>query len=175
VPATRSLRGRARGGCAGLCRAGCPRSDPGARRPLALVLVPPVCGNDSRWPVRAAVSRPEASCSGGLAARRAGFPALLKRSAARLRGRGGGTGVPDPMTRLNPLLRVGGTPSLTPLAPTRPRWAARRFRQRALDLLERVGSPASASISYPHEFSGALRQRLSIALAMPWEPPGDRV
>jgi len=97
-------------------------------------------------------------------------PRQLSRSALRqLRGEAVGLVFQDPMTRLNPLLSVGEHLSDT-LAEHRPTWRRREVRQRAVELLERVGITPDRYGSYPHEFSGGMRQRLAIALAMALQP-----
>ena len=88
----------------------------------------------------------------------------------RIRGRRIGMIFQDPLTSLNPLYTIGRqlTETITTHLPLG-RDAARR---RAIALLEEVGIPAAASRidSYPHEFSGGMRQRVVIALALAAEP-----
>jgi ABC-type microcin C transport system duplicated ATPase subunit YejF len=76
----------------------------------------------------------------------------------------------DPMTSLNPYLTVGEQ-MMEPLLYHRgqDRVAARK---RAIELLEEVGirNPAQTIDAYPHEFSGGMRQRVMIAMALIAEP-----
>jgi oligopeptide/dipeptide ABC transporter ATP-binding protein len=75
----------------------------------------------------------------------------------------------DPMTSLNPLMRVGDQIGEVLLAHGSPRRAA---RDRTLEVLAQVGipQPRRAAASYPHEFSGGMRQRVVIAMALALHP-----
>lgn len=76
----------------------------------------------------------------------------------------------EPMTSLNPLLTVGLQLTETLKAHTDLSRAARR--NRAIEMLDHVGIPAAASRlqDYPHQFSGGMRQRVMIAIALAAEP-----
>ncbi len=76
----------------------------------------------------------------------------------------------DPLTSLNPLYRIGE--QLVETILTHLPLSADEARRRAISLLEEVGIPAAASRidAYPHEFSGGMRQRVVIALALCAEP-----
>ena len=87
-----------------------------------------------------------------------------------IRGRKIGAIFQDPLTSLNPLYTIGRQLTETILAhlPVSPKEA----RQRAIDLLKDTGiSAAEERIDhYPHQFSGGMRQRVVIALALAAEP-----
>jgi len=87
-----------------------------------------------------------------------------------IRGRKIGAIFQDPLTSLNPLYTIGRQLTETILAhlPVTPKEA----RQRAIDLLKDTGiSAAEDRIDhYPHQFSGGMRQRVVIALALAAEP-----
>ena len=136
---------------------------------LALV-GPSGCGKSTVARAVLQLLPPGSTCTGGLEL--AGQdPRQLDRAALRqLRGETVGLVFQDPMTRLNPLMTIGEHLGDT-LAAHRPAWQHRQVRQRAEELLARVGIDPSRYGSYPHEFSGGMRQRLAIALAMALNPP----
>ena len=76
----------------------------------------------------------------------------------------------DPMTSLNPFLKISR--QMTEVLTTHKGMRERAARQRALELLERVGIPAARRRFdlYPHEFSGGMRQRAMIAMALANDP-----
>jgi len=88
----------------------------------------------------------------------------------RIRGRRIGTIFQDPLTTLNPLYTVGR--QLVETMQTHLQLSAAEARKRAIGWLEEVGIPAASQRidSYPHEFSGGMRQRVVIALALCAEP-----
>ena len=84
----------------------------------------------------------------------------------KIRGHRIGAIFQDPLTSLNPLYSVGR--QLTETIQTHIPLSASRARERALDLLKEVGIPGAEQRidHYPHQFSGGLRQRVVIALAL---------
>ena len=76
----------------------------------------------------------------------------------------------DPMTSLNPLLRVGR--QLTEVLELHQRLSPSAASERVIEMLDRVGipSPRQRFEQYPHEFSGGMRQRVMIAMALLCEP-----
>ena len=76
----------------------------------------------------------------------------------------------DPMTSLNPVFTVGfqlREPLMRHMGLNK-----KQANQRAVELLEMVGIPAAAARlkDYPHQFSGGMRQRVMIAIALACDP-----
>ena len=88
----------------------------------------------------------------------------------KLRGRKIGVIFQDPLTSLNPLYTIGRQLEETIL--THLPMGKSEARSRALSLLREVGIPAPEARyeHYPHQFSGGMRQRVVIALALAAEP-----
>ena len=76
----------------------------------------------------------------------------------------------DPMTSLNPVLTIGR--QITETLRTHTPMDADQSRQRAITLLEMVGIPDAENRlgNYPHQFSGGMRQRVMIAMALACTP-----
>jgi peptide/nickel transport system ATP-binding protein len=88
----------------------------------------------------------------------------------RIRGRRIGMVFQDPLTSLNPLYRIGD--QLTETIITHTGMDPATARRRTLALLSEVGIPAPESriANYPHQFSGGMRQRVVLALALAANP-----
>jgi peptide/nickel transport system ATP-binding protein len=88
----------------------------------------------------------------------------------KVRGKRIGMIFQDPLTSLNPLYRVGE--QLIETIQTHSDLSASAARAKAIGLLEEVGisAPDKRIDGYPHEFSGGMRQRVVIALALCAEP-----
>ena len=75
----------------------------------------------------------------------------------------------DPMTRLDPLMTIGNH-CIETLQAHAPELSKQQAKEKALATLEKVKIPASRWSQYPHEFSGGMRQRVAIALALLLSP-----
>ncbi len=87
----------------------------------------------------------------------------------RLRGPDLGLIFQEPMTRLNPLMRIEDHFKET-LEQHESKLTAKEIRARSLETLGRMGIPPTRFRQYPHEFSGGMRQRIMIALALVLRP-----
>ncbi|HET7145320.1 MAG TPA: ABC transporter ATP-binding protein [Anaerolineales bacterium] len=76
----------------------------------------------------------------------------------------------DPMTSLNPVLTIGR--QISESLRTHLGFEAEKAKQRTIQLLEQVGIPDGARRinDYPHQFSGGMRQRVMIAMALACAP-----
>jgi len=76
----------------------------------------------------------------------------------------------DPMTSLNPVLTIGK--QITESIKLHLKFDDRKSRDRAIELLKRVGIPGAEKRldDYPHQFSGGMRQRVMIAMALSCDP-----
>jgi oligopeptide transport system ATP-binding protein len=98
---------------------------------------------------------------------------LLKMSSSEIRAvRGAQIGMvfQDPMTSLNPVLTIGR--QLTEPLEVHQNMSGSDARDRAVELLEMVGIPSAKGRldDYPHQFSGGMRQRVMIAMALACTP-----
>lgn len=75
----------------------------------------------------------------------------------------------DPMTSLNPVHKIGEQISEV-VAIHNPKMTKAQAKQQAIEMLERVGIPAERYDEYPHQFSGGMKQRVVIAMALACNP-----
>jgi peptide/nickel transport system ATP-binding protein len=94
---------------------------------------------------------------------------LSTKAAYQMRGTELGMIFQEPLTRLNPLMRISQHFEET-IKQHQPDLSKDEIRERAMEVLRLMGIPPTRYRSYPHEFSGGMRQRLMIALALVLRP-----
>lgn len=74
----------------------------------------------------------------------------------------------DPMTSLNPVMTVGD--QIAEVVLLHNKMSKAQAKKRAMEMLEQVGIPGSRCDDYPHQFSGGMKQRVVIAIALACSP-----
>ena len=95
--------------------------------------------------------------------------AMRDKQSWALRGSEVGMIFQEPLTRMNPLMLVSQNFEET-IRQHEPDLSKQEIRERALEALRLMGIPPTRYRSYPHEFSGGMRQRLMIALTLVLRP-----
>ncbi len=74
----------------------------------------------------------------------------------------------DPMTALNPTMTVGE--QISEVIALHGKGTRQEVENRTIEMLEMVGIPAERYLEYPHQFSGGMKQRVVIAMALACNP-----
>lgn len=93
---------------------------------------------------------------------------ISEKDMRKIRGRKVSMIFQDPMTALNPIMKVGDQIAEVIKMHNDISW--QEAKGRAVKMLEKVGIPGERFIDYPHQFSGGMKQRVVIAMALACDP-----
>jgi peptide/nickel transport system ATP-binding protein len=93
---------------------------------------------------------------------------LSEKEMRKIRGRKISMIFQDPMTALNPIIKVGE--QISEVIKLHNKVTRREATERAVEMLELVGIPGDRYEEYPHQFSGGMKQRVVIAIALACSP-----
>jgi peptide/nickel transport system ATP-binding protein len=93
---------------------------------------------------------------------------LSEKEMRKIRGRKISMIFQDPMTALNPIMKVGE--QIAEVIKLHNQASGRQAADRAVKMLELVGIPGDRYGEYPHQFSGGMKQRVVIAIALACSP-----
>ena len=111
---------------------------------------------------------PAKFCSGKIVFQGQDIMSLSEKEMRKIRGDKIAMIFQDPMTALNPIEKVGE--QIAEAIGLHNKVTRAEAEQRACDMLEMVGIPAERYKEYPHQFSGGMKQRVVIAMALACNP-----
>ena len=117
------------------------------------------------------VPRPHGKVKGGeILYQNKNLARLRKKDLQNIRGSEIGMIFQDPMTSLNPTMRIGE--QIAEVLIKHQKLSRQKAKERSIQLLKQVGIPEAHTrySQYPHEFSGGMRQRVVIAIALACSP-----
>ncbi len=107
-------------------------------------------------------------CSGTVTLDGEELVSLSEEKMRQVRGRKISMVFQDPMTALNPTMKIGD--QISEVIKTHKKIGKSEAQKEAIQMLELVGIPAERYFEYPHQFSGGMKQRVVIAIALACTP-----